>query len=237
MNVKNIAIIGTGNVGSWFYTQLSAVQSFSVANISGRLASSLSPHFDLYIFALKDEVYETVLAQIPFTLPFAVHTSGSLSQQILAKYATQYGVLYPFQTLSKGYSAAIEVPLCVEGCTPEVAQQLLSVAETISPKVSLLEESQRFTLHLAGVFANNFTNAMYRIAHQLVEENGLSGELLQPLIAQTAAKVQQLSPAEAQTGPAARHDKVIIEKHLQKLKDQTAEKEIYQLISQWIEKQ
>ena len=97
-----IAIIGTGNIGTWLFEVLQSQSNLSVLSISSRKIEMLPKDFDLYIFALKDDIYEFILQQIPFKMPHAVHTSGSLSQNILAPYAEKFGVLYPYQTIKKG---------------------------------------------------------------------------------------------------------------------------------------
>jgi predicted short-subunit dehydrogenase-like oxidoreductase (DUF2520 family) len=53
------------------------------------------------------------------------------------------------------------------------------------------------------------------------------------LIAETANKVRLLSPADAQTGPAKRHDTNTIEAHLAFLKDENLQN-IYKILTQSI---
>jgi hypothetical protein len=60
-----------------------------------------------------------------------------------------------------------------------------------------------------------------------MQEQSLSFDLLKPLILETANKINSLSPAEAQTGPAKRNDKKTIEKQLHLLKE-SPYKDIYQ---------
>ena len=54
-----------------------------------------------------------------------------------------------------------------------------------------------------------------------------------PLIDETAAKVHQISPKDAQTGPAVRYDTNVIDKHLTLLEDKRL-KNIYKSISEYI---
>jgi threonine dehydrogenase-like Zn-dependent dehydrogenase len=95
-----IAIIGTGNIGTWLLKTLQNQSNLSVVSVSSRKIEMLPQNMDLYIFSLKDDVYETVLQQIPFKMSHAVHTSGSLSQHILAPFAEKFGVVYPYQTIT-----------------------------------------------------------------------------------------------------------------------------------------
>ena len=61
-------------------------------------------------------------------------------------------------------------------------------------------------------------------------------ELLQPLIAETAAKLQTMLPYEAQTGPAVRFDKQIIDKHIDFLSNNEDEQNLYATLSRMIYK-
>ena len=57
---------------------------------------------------------------------------------------------------------------------------------------------------------------------------------LLPLIDETARKVHELSPHEAQTGPALRYDENVINHHLQMLSDEPRLQEVYRLLSRSI---
>jgi hypothetical protein len=43
-----------------------------------------------------------------------------------------------------------------------------------------MNSRQRLMVHLAAVFANNFSNAQYAIAEMILKENNLSFDLLRP---------------------------------------------------------
>ena len=239
-----IAIIGDGNIGTWLYKQLQTQKNLSVISVSSRKIETLPKGLNLYIFALKDDIYDEVLKQIPFQMPHAVHTSGSLSQQILAPFADRVGVIYPYQTirnteltsdklLVNKKNAGIEVPICVEGDSLEFENMLFNWACTVFRTVNKINEQQRFAMHLAAVFANNFTNAMYSVAYQIFKENHLDWSLIFPLLENTLEKAKYNDPRLVQTGPAKRGDSSIMEKHCDALKDEDW-KNLYQLVSKII---
>jgi predicted short-subunit dehydrogenase-like oxidoreductase (DUF2520 family) len=150
-----------------------------------------------------------------------VHTSGSIHINVLETASTVYGVFYPLQTFSKNREVNFkDVTLCVEGCTPEVTAKLLSLASQLSGKVVELTSEKRMAIHVAAVFACNFTNFMYALSQKLLADQNLDFELIRPLILETAAKVQELMPVEAQTGPALRKDVITIKEHQDFLKNQ-----------------
>ena len=69
---------------------------------------------------------------------------------------------------------------------------------------------------------------------KILEEHDIPFSVMLPLIDETARKVHQLSPRQAQTGPAVRYDKKIIDCHLKLLNEKPQLAEIYQLMSESI---
>jgi predicted short-subunit dehydrogenase-like oxidoreductase (DUF2520 family) len=176
---------------------------------------------DLYIIAVKDDTIAELASQLHLQNELIVHTSGSIHINVLETASTVYGVFYPLQTFSKNREVNFkDVTLCVEGCTPEVTAKLLSLASQLSGKVVELNSEKRMAIHVAAVFACNFTNFMYALSQKLLADQNLDFELIRPLILETAAKVQELMPVEAQTGPALRKDAITIKEHRDFLKNQ-----------------
>ncbi|MCL2246147.1 MAG: DUF2520 domain-containing protein [Lentimicrobiaceae bacterium] len=230
-----VIIIGSGNIGTWLLQTLQNQKGFSVISVSSRKIETLPQDGDLYIFALKDDVYETVLQQISFKMPRAVHTSGALSQSILVPFAKKVGVMYPYQSVrcevesvrqkaegrrQKGERWKEKVPVCVEGSDKEFEDTLFQWAKRMFEDVYKINEQQRFAMHLAAVFANNFTNAMYGVAYQIFKENNIDWSLIFPLLNSTLEKAKHNDPALVQTGPALRHDVSVMEKHCKALRSE-----------------
>ena len=57
------------------------------------------------------------------------------------------------------------------------------------------------------------------IAEKILKSQNIDVDILNPLIKETADKLNYLSPSEAQTGPAIRNDEITIQKHLNLLKE------------------
>jgi predicted short-subunit dehydrogenase-like oxidoreductase (DUF2520 family) len=198
--------------------------------------SQINPSADIYIFSVKDDTLGQVLAEMPITKGFWIHTAGSVSINIFRPYHDRYGVLYPLQTFSKKREIDFEkIPLFIEANDSKVCEQLQEFACCLSPIVHYIESEKRRYLHLAAVFACNFVNHMYATAAQLLEKNQIPFDVLLPLIDETAAKVHQLHPREAQTGPAIRFDEQVMNSHID-LIDDALTRELYRLISQSIHK-
>ena len=90
-------------------------------------------------------------------------------------------------------------------------------------------------MHLAAVFANNFTNAMYGIAYQIFKENCLEWSLIFPLLEHTLEKAMKNKPSLVQTGPAKRNDVSIMQKHFDALNDEELRK-LYSTLSTIIQR-
>ena len=139
------------------------------------------------------------------------------------------------QTFSKQREANFEeVPFFLEANSPQNLSLLQEIAGGLSPKVYNASSEQRKYLHIAAVFACNFSNHMYAICQHLLQAQHLPFESMLPLIDETARKVHELSPVEAQTGPARRYDENVINRHLNMLEEEPKLAEIYRLLSEHI---
>ena len=192
---------------------------------------------DLYVFSLKDAVLQDVIARVKPNNGLWVHTAGSMPISVFEGLTARYGVVYPLQTFSKSREVDFKkIPFFLEANSSEDEKVLGEVARALSSDVRLLSSEKRKNLHLAAVFACNFTNHMYALAEKILEEQQIPGEVLLPLIDETAAKVHVMSPVRAQTGPAIRYDENVINKHMAMLKDPDM-RNLYELISRSIHKE
>ena len=166
-----------------------------------------------------------------------IHTAGSMPMELFANYTKRYGVLYPLQTFSKQREVDFaSIPLFLE-CKQEADCPILEgLARELSNDVRFLSSELRRHLHLAAVFACNFTNHMYVLAGQILRDTGIPEDVLLPLMDETAAKVHRMPAKEAQTGPAIRYDENVIRKHLDLLAEMNRPEmsAVYQLLSQSI---
>ncbi|MGY4384572.1 putative short-subunit dehydrogenase-like oxidoreductase (DUF2520 family) [Pedobacter sp. UYP24] len=248
-----IVFIGSGNVATQmanaFHSHGEHVFEIWSPNIenSSQLANSvegeavssikaLDQNADLYIIAVKDDAINDVANAIGGVKGLVVHTSGTTGIEALSS-LKEYGVLYPLQTFSK--SRIIEfntIPLCIEACNEASLDQLERIANMISCAVYPIDSAKRRVLHLSAVFACNFVNHLYSLGNKLLDESGISFEMLRPLILETALKVQHELPNNVQTGPAVRGDQMTISAHLKMLENSTDRANIYEILSDSIKK-
>jgi len=248
----NIVILGSGNVATVLGSALSEA-GYKIIQVWSRnvkhaeaLASLLHSHFtddlslidssaDLYLIAISDDAIKDLKSSLPSFKGIVVHTSGSTSIDILRDKFENFGVFYPFQTFSKDRKISFnEVPILLEASNLKAMEVLESVASSISNRVQECNSDQRKALHIAAVFACNFTNHLYTIAQKLLEEYQLDFDLLRPLIAETAQKVQEFKPEDVQTGPAVRKDMVTINSHLKQLESHPELLTVYSLLTKYI---
>jgi predicted short-subunit dehydrogenase-like oxidoreductase (DUF2520 family) len=202
---------------------------------STNIPEMISSDADIYIVALKDSVVEKILQRVIVGNKLIVHCSGSLPMDVLKPYSENYGVLYPLQTFSKKREIDFaETPVFIEANLDLNLATIKGIAEKLSKDVRNANSEQRLYLHIAAVFACNFVNHLYAIACSILEEKGIDFEVLRPLIMETAEKIKDLPPKEAQTGPAVRFDKAIIEKHIKYLSDKPDLSDLYKTISKSI---
>ncbi|NQD72681.1 DUF2520 domain-containing protein [Sphingobacterium shayense] len=247
-----IVVIGSGNIATHLAKGLHAlghtilqVYSKNIANAHA-LASLFSasatdqlnvinPSASLYLIAVTDKAIQDITTVLPKSIQGIItHTSGATPISILQKFSN-YGVIYPAQSLTKGISTNLnDVPFGIEGSNKKVSATLVAMMLQLSTKTFPCSTQQRLALHTAAVFANNFSNALFQIAYEIMNANNLSFDLLKPLILETAKKVQDHLPSEAQTGPAKRNDIPTIQRHLQFLSQNPNWVKIYQQLTEEI---
>ena len=243
----SIAILGSGNVAQNLFEAFSTKKEVSIVQVVGRKTSSLA-YFkgrvnlatytdelqpaDVYIMAISDDAICDVSAKLKLS-GLLVHTSGAIELSDLKNHA-QIGVFYPIQTFTAGKLVDFSnIPICIEANNKDNLELLRRLGSILSTSVTSINSKQRKALHLAAVFANNFTNYMYTIGQDICVQNGLEFSLLHPLIIETAEKVSTMNPFDAQTGPAKRGDQKTLHAHLNLLKDKN-HREIYTLLSNHI---
>lgn len=254
----NIVIIGTGNVATHIaqsfhsINYVNLVQAFNhrkskeAKQFSKQFQcdlvsdySSINTQADIYIIAVKDDAITEVVKNISFLKlkGIVTHTSGSVDLSVLKKASKNYGVYYPLQTFYKGAIINWQTtPLLVEGSSKSVETKLKQLANSVSEKVKVVDSKNRLQMHLAAVFACNFTNAMYVAAYQIIENNlsKKDTDLLLPIMQQSFQKLQKVHPKQAQTGPAMRDDKLVMKKHLDLIKNNKQLTQVYKTLSNLI---
>lgn len=254
MKPLSVSFIGAGNI-AWHLAPALDNTGYAVREISSRkekhayqlserlYQSSAITELDfsasiskIFILAVPDDVISEVGKEL--VLPpdsILVHTSGSQPLSLLSGLAPHTGVFYPLQTFTKGRKVDFqEIPIFIESEDAATEKVLVAMAKSLSKKVVRISSEERKALHVAAVFASNFTNHMLTMAKEIMVRSNLDFDYLKPLVAETINKGLSLGPENSQTGPAKRGDLEILDKHMEFLTHDAAVAEIYKLMSQHI---
>lgn len=235
-----ICVVGNGNVGAHLFKAFREVNA-DVYVYSSRRIEVVPPDGDVYLVAVRDDAVSQIVSEIA-RLDFQkdvilAHTSGSVELTALKRSAgsngkIKFGVFYPLQTFTKGQPMDYaSLPFLIEGEEKETESVLLNLAEKISNRVTVADSKIRGDYHLGAVIACNFSNYLCGLADEYLRDNNLDFKMLLPLMRQMIEKLENITPAEAQTGPAVRGDESIVGAHLSKLDDYPEIKDIYSRIS------
>jgi predicted short-subunit dehydrogenase-like oxidoreductase (DUF2520 family) len=253
--IQNIVLLGSGKVATQLGLRLQQkganiqqVFSRSLENATtlGKILScpatnqlnAVFANAHLYIIAVSDDAIVPLADALSKFMKdvLVVHTSGATDGTVLAPFFEHYGVFYPLQSFSLHKKPQWnKIPVCIDAPNRLDEYHLAKLSKKIGTKTYYLNDAQKANLHVAAVFANNFTNHCLVLAEQLLKDKQLPFELLHPLISATFEKVLQGSPANQQTGPAIRGDQKTLQKHLNLLEKDTFPLKIYQLLTESID--
>lgn len=249
----DIVIIGSGNVAAVLGRKFKAAghQILQVFSRNASAASTLAYEWDtesanyitllnknadVYIIAVPDDAIAEVVSDMRIPGKVVAHTAASVPKEVLKDVSGHYGVFYPLQSLRKEMIILPDVPIFIDGSDEKATSTLQILAHSIADeKVLIAGDDDRLRLHVAAVVVSNFTNHLYTLAEEYCKKEGLHFKQLLPLIEETAMRIRNVSPRQAQTGPAIRHDKETIQKHLELLKDHPQLKNIYVLMTESIQ--
>lgn len=240
-----IAVVGTGRVASALVRTISEGgfcrlrqygRSGDVLPL-GQLAHDASDGLDAVVVAVADSAVAAVAEQLGRLEgnPLCVHTSGSVDMGVMAPMSIRIGVLYPLMTFNRSTPVTCaDVPFFTEACDSAVLERVDALAamfSAIAPRHA--DTAVRRTLHLAGVFTNNFVNVLLESTERILAADGLTLECVRPLLEATVANAVASGPHDSQTGPAVRGDRATIELQLDSLPAEL--KDVYRSLTTLIE--
>ncbi len=252
---QGIVVLGTGRLGSALAQRIFEVQLPLRAVYNRHLhkaqvlattlgipatdrVSALPTDAFLYLLALSDDAIGPFAQCLSQHLPadaLVAHTSGATPLAVLQPHFSRCAIFYPLQSFAPGRSPDwTHIPICLSANAPQWTRQLWPIAQRVGGAVYELDDAQRGQLHLAAVFANNFTNFCYHIASQLLKMQHLPFDILLPLIRETVERLHTAPPQALQTGPAVRNDRATIARHLSALQHHPDYQQLYRLMTELI---
>jgi predicted short-subunit dehydrogenase-like oxidoreductase (DUF2520 family) len=236
-----IGLIGNGNLawhlsramrnaGLHIYAHLSRHNDQSQGWELHRTWDTMPADLDVYFLAVPDSAIAAVCAHIR-NHSTVIHFSGGSDIEAISQ--PHRAVCWPCQTLTRGteidYAKIPVLYECADEATEQIIEQTLKKAWGTWTKA---DGKQRLAAHAAAVFSNNFTNHLQHIAHQLLHEAGLPGDLLHPMVKAHMKLLDNHEPSEVQTGPAKRNDIITLQRHLHVLQHHPDWKKLYEALSE-----
>lgn len=191
---------------------------------------------ELYIVAVVDGALYELSNSFQLGNKLILHTAGSVAKDVLEKISINHGVLYPLQSLRKELKYENDIPFLIDGSTEEVTTFIEDFARNLSSNVAKANDEERLKMHVAAVIVSNFTNHLYALTEAFCQHEKIDFNLLKPLIRETAERIETISPADSQTGPAVRSDIFTLDKHLKLLANHPKLKYIYLKLTESIMK-
>lgn len=244
----SVSIIGSGNVAYHLTDAFLKAKNVTVNEVFARNIDTITylkgktsitdnlaalKDADVFIIAVSDNAIAEVSSKIDTKNALVVHTSGCISMDSLCDNLKK-GVFYPLQSFSRDKKVNFnDIPFCLETSNKKDLALLENLALSIGKKVYHINSLQRQQLHVSAVFVNNFVNHLYKIGYDICKKYKVPFEILHPLIKETAIKIEELVPEDAQTGPAKRKDTKTIQNHLDLLNEQ--QQKIYKILTESIQ--
>jgi len=232
-----VALKNAGYVFNCVYSRSEekAQKASEILNCDYTTELSKLPKASLIIISVPDNAISETVKKLYAGNAIVLHTSGSTNSDILAGCAKHYGVLYPLQTFSANRDVNFkDIPVFLEASDEITKNTLIDICKNINSETHFLNSEKRKVLHLAAVFACNFSNYMIGKAENILKHNNISTDYIKPLVKETFLKAIETGANNSQTGPAVRGDTQILQKHIELLQNDEDSKEIYEMISRLI---
>ena len=189
---------------------------------------------DAVFISTPDNTIETVCSDMAAQNAFSdritvFHLSGALSSEILrpaAQSGAQTGSIHPLQSFAPYEDRPDEkaeaspfhgINVSVEG-TGRAVETGKEIVEALGAKHFEIPTEMKTLYHAAAVVASNYLVTLEDFALHLLKKADLSEEkgfeILEPLIRGTLNNIRNKGTVEALTGPVARGDTTIVERHI-----------------------
>jgi predicted short-subunit dehydrogenase-like oxidoreductase (DUF2520 family) len=202
---RSITIVGNGRMGNALAGALKARST----EVAGPLRRGEPLRGDIFLLAVPDREIANAAADIPKTA-LVGHTAGAVTLEVFGNRAS-FSV-HPLMTAGDGRAD-------FEGATAAIAgssDHALDVARTLARRLGMrpitVPDDKRAAYHAAASIAANFLVTLETMAARIGARAGIEREHLMPLARAALDNWATLGSA-ALTGPIARGDTEIVEKH------------------------
>lgn len=214
---------------SWPLTGIALRSENAIAELlvtTKRSVDALARESELILIAVSDRAIGEIAASIPQTKAIIVHPSGMLTS-LRGGFS-----LHPLKALPPvGEPSDLRDALLVfEGRHREVAK---GIADAAGARFAEIAPEQKVFYHAAAVFGSNYIAALLDIAEKLIGIDHARDDLA-ALAESAIANWRSHADARRFTGPAARGDREVMERHLATLASDPQLAEIYRLLAERI---
>ena len=207
---------------------------WQVRAVLGRSAApaeiaAASADVDLVLIATPDAAVAAVAAEVePATTAAVAHLAGSLGLDAVAPHPRR-AALHPLVALP---DAVVGARRLVAGCWFAVAgdPMVREVVADLGGRAFEVADHDRAAYHAAAVVASNHLVALLGQAERIGAQAGVPLAAFLDLVRATVDNVEELGPAAALTGPAARGDEATIRRHLDAIAP--AERALYEALAE-----
>jgi len=191
-----------------------------------RSTDELANDSDLVLIAVSDRAIGEVAASFPQTRAILFHPSGVLTSM-------RGGFsLHPLKALPPaGEPSDLRGSLLVfEGRHRDIAER---IAQAMGARFAEIAPQQKVLYHAAAVFGSNYVAALLDVAEELMGIEHARGDIA--ALAQSAIdNWKRHADSRRFTGPAARGDREVIERHLLALQKDPELAKLYQILAERI---
>ncbi len=195
--------------------------------------AELARRSDVICFAVPDDAIAPLYEELAGTIsPDAMvfHASGALSSGVFTSHERRFS-LHPLQALPRpGVTPVLEGAVMVFEGHADGRGLAAFIAEAAGARLVEIAPDRKILYHAAAVFASNFVAVLLESSRSLFGRAGLTGELDEALAGLARSAVENWASnrgADRFTGPVARGDRAIVERHLAALAADPALHDLY----------
>lgn len=181
---------------------------------------------DLLLIAVSDRAIDNVAAKIPETAAVIFHASGAMPS-VRGGFS-----LHPLRALPPvGEPSDLRGALLVfEGTHREIAEQIASAA---GARFAAIDPAAKTLYHAGAVFGSNYAAALLDIAAELLGIDAARDDLANLAIS-AIENWRTHTDARRFTGPAARGDTAVLQRHIDALASRPELAELYRFLAERI---
>jgi predicted short-subunit dehydrogenase-like oxidoreductase (DUF2520 family) len=213
--VTRVRVVGPGRAGRSLAAALGAVDGWDLVGLLGRTddVRGAAHDVDLVVIATPDDAIAAVAASMtPVASTVVAHLAGSRGLDVLAPHARR-GAMHPLMTLPDERVGAARL----RGSWFAIAgdPMVCDVVAALEGRVFVVADDRRALYHAAACVAANHVVALLGQVERLSAAADVPFAAFFDIVRAAVDNTEQLGPAAALTGPAARGDLDTIRRHLE----------------------